>query len=1296
MKPKEPISIEQMQIWIYNIVLILFPKMMQLLLQNLITPRGLLNKYNNRDLKVNLTETERSVMEKLPKMTEFTIELCYKIIRFENLVPEPSSQWEILPREDHKEITDDIKRIVFNTNDVINKQGNDVLNTSYETFKGNVKGIVTRIDLYLGIESCQQCYKEVILLDAQLDICLRELRKLREIDFISSTTPKPIKIEVQNGERFARIGWVIIDVFLKILRAVIHLKIAADVLYTHCSIPPYWSRFTYDEQSKLKSLNSSLTYDFLDIPLVYRLLRQFSLIKEPANGWGQPPSNSDITTADDVERIRFLRNNFAHRSNINTTQPEFDDTFATFKDICSRMDVYFSHDSLSGYENDVKRIETTPMDYQLIQSYQRSLQELENIKLRFIKSPVKFYWGENVVSTLKNLRQVYKDEQDKREGVTDSKLNLQIVIQNVKDENAISKLIHEEFKNEINTELTAIQLLRVTKGSIIFHVSILREAVYSEEKYTEMHCLCNSQQLRSVLTFKIERSVFETDIKLKSKLGETVTTMLKHSNGKGQISDVSATISSDGFGEIAFANPVIDKSETVEEITESGSDVKQNIHDNISLNPTLKMDRDRLYKSDFQTEIGVRDDSTSIQMVNMEIAVEGKYEEIVLNVENLKCLLKLKGIPNDLQNTEVDEKSPDIKGNQLLCVEWTMECPKTWNLIIIASTINDKLPAFRDEINVEYVYTETNSKLVIQTTTNKYIFRSLSSIEVVVEKFINSIMNVCSLKSSEPEELSVSALVMITTDDDEAEFSESEFIKEVKKDQSIIGLKDNFVTCKHCTTGFSCVKCTSKIYMIRRLNQSLRMKEHTIEIQKYQLLLRYKPEEETRKTSKTAEIELSEESEQKKRKTAITSDMEKSEHARKALNQNDSNIRVDVKQALQKLGEIPVVDYYIKIYDKYIRDLNNKWLSDRYQYYNCNQIRPKNQKAILDNLFKEKKKRTQSIAKLINVIQNQDEFTTTDEAYGTDLRFLDVKNPATKCNHCNTEETSKISCYCKNCEIIICDNCVKEHRMKNKKDEYLYLSKILREYKLTDSWRNNNSVIVDLKCMHADIVVILHLVKLYTYNLTGGLINTHTFRTSLVNNSRMACISDTKLAVTVPPCNKIHIINIVNTITTTDLETPEKANMTGGMTCRMDILYVAFTDAIRLMDLSGHIQRVINIPSIYILHSVNNDKMLCVYSTDNAGETVSCLDLTNGSVFDFERFPFHPKDVTTDEVGNIIFIVDGVIWKADQDGKNFKIIISPKCYNSFERLVYNIDSKILVTFQKNRYNEAVQLYRKQE
>lgn len=72
---------------------------------------------------------------------------------------------------------------------------------------------------------------------------------------------------------------------------------------------------------------------------------------------------------------------------------------------------------------------------------------------------------------------------NKNTDVTDEKLCLQIVVQNIDDESVISRLIDEEFRDEINNGLTSIQLKNVSKGSIILHVGIRKEAVCSEETF---------------------------------------------------------------------------------------------------------------------------------------------------------------------------------------------------------------------------------------------------------------------------------------------------------------------------------------------------------------------------------------------------------------------------------------------------------------------------------------------------------------------------------------------------------------------------------------------------------------------------------------------------------------------------------------------------------------------------------------------------------------------------------------------------------------------------------------------
>ncbi|XP_071122535.1 uncharacterized protein [Mytilus edulis] len=337
-----------------------------------------------------------------------------------------------------------------------------------------------------------------------------------------------------------------------------------------------------------------------------------------------------------------------------------------------------------------------------------------------------------------------------------------------------------------------------------------------------------------------------------------------------------------------------------------------------------------------------------------------------------------------------------------------MECPSKWNVSLISSSINGNLSTFHDEFSVDYAYTETSRTLIIHTRIQKCVVRSYPSLEVAVKNLLGNILNVSNIQSTEPEDLSASVLIM--TKPDEGEFSQANINKKVKTDQPIFGLKDDIVTCEHCSKDFSCKNCTSKMNHIRRLDHALQMKNQTIQRLEMALTKREEemneedksdyeseysverntlskePEEDKRNTPKTTEIETLEEPEQKKRKTEIPSDNPKLKDANKSLDKNGSKILVDVKQALQKLAEISLVDYYIQMYRKYFKDLKKKWDPRRYRLSYFYQMRPKSEDAILDNLLKEKKKRTNLIEKLKDVIHNQEEFTTTKKAFCTDLR----------------------------------------------------------------------------------------------------------------------------------------------------------------------------------------------------------------------------------------------------------------------------------------------------------------------
>lgn len=104
--------------------------------------------------------------------------------------------------------------------------------------------------------------------------------------------------------------------------------------------------FSTDQKASLNDLQSSKSYESMDITLIYKLLRQFSLIDPPTNGWGSNPNNVCIKLADDVERIRHYRNQLAHRCDANIGKDEFDDFFDKSSHWCKNGSNFFPKEKL--------------------------------------------------------------------------------------------------------------------------------------------------------------------------------------------------------------------------------------------------------------------------------------------------------------------------------------------------------------------------------------------------------------------------------------------------------------------------------------------------------------------------------------------------------------------------------------------------------------------------------------------------------------------------------------------------------------------------------------------------------------------------------------------------------------------------------------------------------------------------------------------------------------------------------------------------------------------------------------
>lgn len=158
----------------------LFPKLMQLLLKDCINPKSLNSKFKNNDLKFAFTADDFSLMSKLPKIEDFTVSLCYKILRYEKLIDEPRCKWGHIPDDTHVEISDDILRILLIGNELITKLQGNIANDYYIKTKRKIESIICRVDRYLDSDNnkCHELYR--LICDSKDDAsgCLKILQNL--------------------------------------------------------------------------------------------------------------------------------------------------------------------------------------------------------------------------------------------------------------------------------------------------------------------------------------------------------------------------------------------------------------------------------------------------------------------------------------------------------------------------------------------------------------------------------------------------------------------------------------------------------------------------------------------------------------------------------------------------------------------------------------------------------------------------------------------------------------------------------------------------------------------------------------------------------------------------------------------------------------------------------------------------------------------------------------------------------------------------------------------------------------
>ncbi|XP_063396064.1 uncharacterized protein LOC134680765 [Mytilus trossulus] len=118
-------------------------------------------------------------------------------------------------------------------------------------------------------------------------------------------------------------------------------------------------------------------YADFDVALMYKIIRNLKLVLPPTQGWDNriPPTSTETTIGDDVERIRRIRNDIVHSGNTNITDSEFEIRFSLFLEIARRLELYLNKRNRE-YVSRIENVKTCSIDPEREQLYLRELEDL--------------------------------------------------------------------------------------------------------------------------------------------------------------------------------------------------------------------------------------------------------------------------------------------------------------------------------------------------------------------------------------------------------------------------------------------------------------------------------------------------------------------------------------------------------------------------------------------------------------------------------------------------------------------------------------------------------------------------------------------------------------------------------------------------------------------------------------------------------------------------------------------------------------------------------------------------------
>lgn len=161
--------------------------------------------------------------------------------------------------------------------------------------------------------------------------------------------------EEQNFIRFVKARD---DVMPLPLRDILDWQIKPKYLNSAIQSCPALISGEHSLDSYQRSLTKQKDYSNFDVSLLYKLIRNLCPVLKPTQRWGIKPKVSDTTTGDDIERIRFFRNEFGHSNSASIPDGEFKTRWTDLKFVVERLQKALSKNGyIADYKKKLKSIE---------------------------------------------------------------------------------------------------------------------------------------------------------------------------------------------------------------------------------------------------------------------------------------------------------------------------------------------------------------------------------------------------------------------------------------------------------------------------------------------------------------------------------------------------------------------------------------------------------------------------------------------------------------------------------------------------------------------------------------------------------------------------------------------------------------------------------------------------------------------------------------------------------------------------------------------------------------------------